>query len=133
MCAGSSVRHDAALPDLKATIAAKALIQRAGKPVDTFSLGEVPFTALAPFALSGNVNDNSLVIRMDCRPSSFLFTGDAEFGAERLLVSSQLDLDIDVFKLGQPRLRHLARVPRPWRRRTPRGLRRSAASTSQIP
>lgn len=86
--------------DLKAAIAAKGLTENAGHPGDTFTLGGVAFTFLAPARIGSNINDNSLVVRMECGESSFLFTGDAEKSSEDLMiVTEQALLDVDVLKL----------------------------------
>jgi competence protein ComEC len=47
-----------------------------------------------------DVNDNSIVIRMDYGKTSFLFMGDAEKGAEEYMMDTGEDLDIDVLKVG---------------------------------
>lgn len=85
---------------LTAAITASGAVKQVAKPGDTFSLGQVRFTVLAPASLTANPNNNSLVLRMDCGASSFMFTSDAEIEAERLMVASSAGLDIDVLKLG---------------------------------
>ena len=49
---------------------------------------------------SSNDNDQSVVIRIDCGESSFLFTGDATTRAERAIIATGADLDCDVLKAG---------------------------------
>ena len=97
--------------DLEAAIAASSTTRNAGKVGDTFSLGGVTFTFLAPSRLGSNVNDNSLVVRMDCGPLSFLFTGDAETGSENEMIVS-----------GQPRSGHVNSSLRPTSRLASPGM-----------
>ncbi len=47
-----------------------------------------------------DANDNSLVLRIDHGPHSFLFTGDAELHAEQRLLATSTALDADVLKVG---------------------------------
>lgn len=51
--------------------------------------------------LSGNSNDSSLVMVLDFRENTFLFTGDASSDIEEYLTSlNPDDLDVDVLKVG---------------------------------
>jgi len=86
--------------DLEAAITASGATRHVGKVGDAFTLGGVTFAFLAPARLGSNINDNSLVVRMDCGPSSFLFTGDAETGAENEMIVTGQNLDVDVLKIG---------------------------------
>ena len=45
-------------------------------------------------------NDQSVVLRMDFGENSFLFTGDAELGTERDMVSDEENIDVDWLKIG---------------------------------
>jgi len=46
-------------------------------------------------------NLKSLVLRMDCGPSSYLFTGDAEATSERAMIAAEPEIaNMDVLKLG---------------------------------
>lgn len=47
-----------------------------------------------------NVNDQSVIVRIDYRDVSFLLTGDAEKTAEATLLESGADIDVDVLKVG---------------------------------
>ena len=47
-----------------------------------------------------DANDNSLVLRIDHGPHSFLFTGDAELHAEQHLLANGTPLQADVLKVG---------------------------------
>jgi len=71
-------------------------------PGENFRAGIIDFTVLAPargFAGS-NLNDASIVVRLDHGDTSFLFTGDAEANNERAMLASGQDLRADVIKIG---------------------------------
>ena len=53
---------------------------------DRFSLGGSTFTVYGPSKEHENLNDNSIVLRMEYGTTSFLFTGDIEEEAESYLV-----------------------------------------------
>jgi competence protein ComEC len=57
-----------------------------------------PFTPLQGSKVD-NINNSSLVSRLDCRGVSFLFTGDIEGEVKNELVSSGADLEAGVLKL----------------------------------
>jgi competence protein ComEC len=86
--------------DLEAAIASSGAVKHVGTPGATFTVGGVLFTVLAPVNVGSNINDNSLVVRMDCGESSFLFTGDAETSSENEMIVLNRNLDVDVLKLG---------------------------------
>jgi competence protein ComEC len=86
--------------DLDAAVAVSPGTKRVSRAGDTMSLGGVNLTVLWPATLGGNTNDNSVVVRLDCGGSSFLFTGDAEANAERAMIAAGANLDIDVLKVG---------------------------------
>ncbi len=85
-------------------------------PRQTFSVGEVTCTVLAPLpdscgkrACNGeicqNLNDHSLILRVDHGETSVLFVGDAEAAAENALLRQYGSdrggmLDCDILKLG---------------------------------
>ena len=84
-------------------------------PGDSFALGDLQFTVLAPTdsqfffddSLSdsiddGDANDSGIVLRLDYGTTSFLFTGDAEESTEASMLESYpiWKLDCDVLKLG---------------------------------
>lgn len=66
-----------------------------------FSLGNAQVTFLSPEAHKSyeNVNNKSLVVRIDYGNVSFLFTGDAMESAELDMLSKGVDLDVDVLKV----------------------------------
>jgi competence protein ComEC len=68
---------------------------------DEFMLGSARFTVLGPCSAdSEDLNNMSLVMRLDYGESSFLFTGDAGYGEETGILSSGADIDCDVLKAG---------------------------------
>ena len=77
---------------------ADAQIAAAG---DVYEFGELRITVLSPVATGhDDMNDDSVVVRVDYGERSFLFTGDAEFTAERELLDSSSPIDCDVLKVG---------------------------------
>ena len=48
-----------------------------------------------------NINNSSIVFRLDYKDHSFLFIGDAEIQAERILANLDSLLNVDVVKVGQ--------------------------------
>ena len=72
-------------------------------PNNKYSIGEMEFTVLAPLGDGyKDVNDYSVVVRIDFGESSFLMTGDAEARSEEEIVAiyGAYDLDCDVIKVG---------------------------------
>ena len=72
-------------------------------PGDVFNVGKMRLTVLAPLSVDGdNINNCSLVVRVDYGKTSFLFTGDAERESERLMLDAYpvTTLDCDVLKVG---------------------------------
>lgn len=74
------------------------------KPGEIYELGELKFTILYPDSLHSvnarNINNASLVLRIDHRGNSFLFTGDAEEKAEKVYRKLGESIDVDVIKVG---------------------------------
>lgn len=67
---------------------------------EVFYLGEAKFRFLGPLEDYENVNDDSLVMRLEYGDTSFLFTGDMTSTAERDLLDEGLKVDCDVLKVG---------------------------------
>ena len=67
---------------------------------DTFTVGNATTVFLSPSKEYGNINDLSLVIRLQYGDVAFLFTGDAEWDAEHDMVGSGCDLSADVLCAG---------------------------------
>lgn len=72
------------------------------KVKDTYNLGTAIITCLGPVTQYEDLNDMSLVLRLDYGSTSFLFTGDAEAPAEQDMMKahSPMAFSADVLKLG---------------------------------
>lgn len=71
------------------------------KPGDTFRLGNASFEVLAPLSTGyTDVNDYSLVIRLENQMHSFLIMGDAETKSETELLAGNPNLSCDVISIG---------------------------------
>ena len=69
-------------------------------PGDQFSLGSAAVEFLGPLENYTEVNNTSLVLRIDYGQTSFLFTGDMEKMAEQDLLEAGARLDATVLKVG---------------------------------
>lgn len=68
---------------------------------DTFTLDNASFTILGPEPnRHDDLNDNSIVFKLDYGNSSFMFTGDAEKAEEEDILSLNTNLGSDVLKVG---------------------------------
>lgn len=72
------------------------------KPGDEFKLGEASITILGPVDNTDDLNNMSIVLRLDYGKTSFLFTGDAEHYSESLMLSKHKAsaFKADVLKIG---------------------------------
>ena len=70
------------------------------KAGEQYALGRATVTILMCWTEAWNENDMSIVLRVDYGKRSFLFTGDAEYTLEYMLVDSGQDLKADVLKVG---------------------------------
>lgn len=68
-------------------------------PGDTLMLGQAQITYLAPIKQYKDVNDMSIVLRVDYGEKSFLFCGDAGEAVEKALLQAGANLDVDVLKV----------------------------------
>jgi competence protein ComEC len=64
-----------------------------------FTLSDATVTFVGPVSQGGDLNDGSLVLRVDYGDTSFLFTGDASSGALLDDIAAGYDLSCDVLKL----------------------------------
>ncbi len=84
------------------------LAQKYGIPLSTLSQGDIVLISdLLLFEVAGPAvynsvddNDNSLVLRLCCKNTTVLFTGDMQFAEEDSLMKSWPDLSADVIKIG---------------------------------
>lgn len=66
----------------------------------TISLDQsVQIDILNPGKLTGNLNDDSVVLKLTYGDVSFMFTGDAEAHAEGKMIAAGYDIDSDVLKV----------------------------------
>ena len=65
-----------------------------------WQLGSATVTQLGPVGQYSDTNDTSIVLRIDYGATSFLLTGDMEATAERDLVNSGANLNVDVLQVG---------------------------------
>lgn len=87
--------------DLAAAIKNKGLKITTPEVGTSYNLGEATWTILAPNATSyDEINNYSIVIRLQYGNNSFMFTGDAESISENEILQKQLNLKADVLKIG---------------------------------
>ena len=67
---------------------------------DTLHLGGATVTILHSWFDAWTTNDMSIVLRIDYGTTSFIFTGDAEYTSEYMMIDSGLPLAADVLKVG---------------------------------
>ncbi len=89
--------------DVFETFAAKAQERGGGltvpQPGDTYPLGSATVTILGVNGAE-DTNNTSIVLRIDYGETAFLFTGDGEREAERVILDSGLPLSATVLKVG---------------------------------
>jgi len=87
--------------DVLTAIKNKGLKVTAPEPNTIFVIGEAKCTVLAPNNNSyDDLNNYSIVIKLEYGNTSFLFTGDAENISEQEMISKKYDLKADVLKVG---------------------------------
>ena len=64
-----------------------------------YAFGEAEITILAPAEIGDDSNANSVAIKLTYGESDFIFTGDADYGSEREMVASGINLDCEVLSL----------------------------------
>lgn len=67
---------------------------------DKISFGDCDITVLSPSKEYDDLNNNSIVIRLNYGNTSFLFMGDAEKEAEKDIIELGADINVDVLKVG---------------------------------
>ena len=67
---------------------------------DTFALGGATVTVLGPQKHYSDVNNQSLILRVDYGSNAFLFTGDAEYESETDVLDAGENVRCDVIKAG---------------------------------
>jgi len=87
--------------DVLAAVQKKGLKITTPVPGTKYALGSAEFTILAPNGTSyENLNNYSVVIRLDFGKTSFLLTGDAETLSEQEMIDRGFSLQADVIKVG---------------------------------
>ena len=87
--------------DVLDAVEAQGLSVTEPEPGDVYSFGEGALTILGPVSAEyDNLNDFSVVCRLDYGEVSFLFTGDMESDAEADLMEAGAFLDADILKAG---------------------------------
>lgn len=70
------------------------------EPGMEFALGDATCTVIGPTAKSKELNNTSVVLRVDYAGKVFLFMGDAENAEERAIIQAGYDVKCDVLKAG---------------------------------
>ncbi|MBR5773248.1 MAG: MBL fold metallo-hydrolase [Clostridia bacterium] len=70
----------------------------APEPGDTFKMDDATLTFFGSGKEYDDLNDFSLVVRLDYGESSFIFTGDCRKGAFKDIIKAGWDVDVDVVK-----------------------------------
>ena len=65
----------------------------------TYAFGDAVITILAPKKIGEDSNANSVAVKLTYGESDFIFTGDADYGSERDMVASGINLDCEVLSL----------------------------------
>ena len=87
--------------ELLLAIKAKGLEITSPIPGHDYKLGEASFNILAPNSSSyDNLNNYSVVTKVNLGKTSFLFAGDAESASENETISAGFDLKSDILKVG---------------------------------
>lgn len=67
---------------------------------EVFRYGDMMFTVISDSALEyDEINDYSVVLRLDHKGNTFIFTGDMESDAEHSILEKDVDLECDVLKV----------------------------------
>lgn len=97
---GSNYEHDSKLYEsFMEAVKAEGLKMQYPKVGTQYEFGDAVFTILAPKEIGKDSNGNSVVIKLSYGNSDFIFTGDADYGSEREMVASGIDLDCEVLSL----------------------------------
>ena len=67
---------------------------------DEFKLGDAVIKVIYVGNNEGDLNNTSIVLRLDYKDTCFMFMGDAEAKAENIIINSGIDIDCDVLKIG---------------------------------
>lgn len=95
-----NANNTASLEEVLSTLDKKNLSITKPEPGTKYKLGDATFTILAPDKVYQDLNNNSLVLKLNFGKTSFLFTGDAEEQSEKDMLAKGYDLTADVLKIG---------------------------------
>ena len=82
------------------TIAKKGVNPISSSDYDSFMLGSAKINILSPNKYFEDLNDMSIVLKVEYGDNSFLFQGDAGKEVEQHLINEGVDLSADVIKIG---------------------------------
>ena len=80
-------------------VSAKGLAMTVPELGESYTLGEAKLEFIGPLEEYDNLNDDSLVMRLEYGDTSFLFTGDMTSKAERDLLEDGANVKCDVLKV----------------------------------
>lgn len=87
--------------DVLLAIQSKGLKISSPVPGESFNLGSATVTTLAPNGTNySNLNNYSIVLKLEYGSNSFIFTGDAEDISEGQIINNGFDIATDVLKVG---------------------------------
>ncbi len=66
---------------------------------DKIEFGNCDVTVLGPVKEYNEINDNSIVVKVNYNDTKFLFTGDMEENSEKDIIDTFVNLDVDVLKV----------------------------------
>ena len=97
---GSDYEHDSKLyTSFMDAVKAEGLKMQYPPVGTTYDFGEAEITILSPKEIGNDSNANSVAIKLSYGESDFIFTGDADYGSERDMVASGINLDCEVLSL----------------------------------
>lgn len=82
------------------TISSKGASIKVPNTGDNIKLGSCSIEIVGPVKKYGDMNNSSLVFKITCGATKFMFTGDMEKEAEQDLINSGVNLNADVLKVG---------------------------------
>ncbi len=89
-----------AFSNFKAALAKQNVSINVPRTGDNFLLGDAGVAILGPWAVYNDVNNSSMVLRIDHGEKSFLLMSDAGFESERDILDSGVSVDADLIKIG---------------------------------
>lgn len=97
---GSNYEHSSNLyKSFMSAVKDEGLKMKYPKVGEKFAFGDAEITILSPKEIGNDSNANSVVIKLSYGESDFIFTGDADYGNEREMAASGIDLDCEVLSL----------------------------------